>query len=92
MRTRSQSPRLILDNVTYPFLQNSYKAMLITYLLYGYVSIMPDGKRSYAEQESFVSKVKSIGSAGIVTRCISYPWGFSAADAKKSGPICCMRF
>ena len=72
----SKSPRLIVDDLTYPFLQQSYKPYLITYGL-------------FATPERFYALAKREGSNGMVVRCGSIPATPQLDGMKRDGDICC---
>ena len=78
--------KIIVDDLTYPFVENTYKPMLITY-------------GSYAPGELFYIYSRAIGSAGLLTRCSVIPATFPKLGMKRFNAtddeynsICCIEF
>lgn len=74
-----RSPRLIVDDLTYPIVQGSYGVMPITYGM-------------YMGAEPFIAKARDIGSAGLILRCDRIPPGLPVLPWEQVGPVCCASF
>lgn len=71
-----RSPRLIVDDLTYPIVQRSFGVMPITYGMF--MGAAP-----------FIAKAREIGSAGLIVRCDGIPSGLPALPWDQVGSVCC---
>jgi hypothetical protein len=73
------SPRLVVDDMTYPFVQRSYKTIPVTYAI------------ALTSVQEAVSRAKALGSSGMIFRC-SNTTLFPNLSFKSDGGICCTKF
>jgi hypothetical protein len=73
------SPRLVVDDLTYPFVQRSYKTIPVTYAI------------ALTSAQEAVSRAKALGSSGMIFRC-SNATLFPNLSFKSDGGICCTNF
>jgi hypothetical protein len=73
------SPRLIVDDLTYPFLQTSTKPILVTYAT------------RVLSSDQAIERAKALGSSGIVFRC-EFASSFPNISFAQEGGICCSKF
>jgi hypothetical protein len=75
----SASPRLIVDDVTYPALEHSRKPLLVTYAT------------RVLSADQAIERAKALGSSGIVFQC-EFASTFPGISFAKEGGICCAKF
>jgi hypothetical protein len=73
------APRLIVDDLTYPFIQQSYKPILVTYAV------------SQTSGPETIVRAKALKSSGMVFGCF-YARLFPNLSFKRDGDICCTKF
>jgi hypothetical protein len=73
------SPRLMVDDITYPFVQTSYKTIAVSYAI------------ALTSVQEAVSRAKALGSSGMIFRC-SNATLFPDLSFKNAGGICCTKF
>jgi hypothetical protein len=73
------SPRLVVDDMTYPFVQRSYKTISVTYAI------------ALTSAQEAVSRAKALGSSGMIFRCSNTSL-FPNLSFKSDGDICCTKF
>ena len=72
------APRLMVDDVTYPFVQRTFKPIWITYAL-------------FTAPLDAVPRAKALGSSGMIFRC-SYASAFPKLSFKEVDDVCCANF
>jgi hypothetical protein len=75
----STSPRLIVDDVTYPVLEHSSKPLLVTYAI------------RVLSADQAIERAKALGSSGIVFQC-GFASSFPGISFVQEGGICCAKF
>jgi hypothetical protein len=73
------SPRLMVDDLTYPFVQRSYKVISVTYAI------------ALTSTQEAVSRAKALGSSGMIFRCANATL-FPNLSFKSDGGVCCTKF
>lgn len=73
------SPRLIVDDITYPFVQKSHKTISVSYAV------------SLTSPQEAIVRAKALGSSGMIFGC-SNSAAFPSLLFKKDGGICCTKF
>jgi hypothetical protein len=73
------APRLIVDDVTYPFIQRSYKPILVTYAV------------NQTSRPEAIIRAKALKSSGMVFGCFYAPL-FPNLSFQRDGDICCTKF
>jgi len=77
-RLSPTAPRLMVDDITYPFVQRSFKPIWVTYAL-------------FTAPLDAVARAEALGSAGMIFSC-SYVTLFPKLSFKRDGSICCTNF
>lgn len=73
------SPRLMVDDITYPFVQKSHKTISVSYAV------------SLTSPQEAIIRAKALGSSGMISGCSSSA-AFPGLLFKKDGGICCTKF
>jgi len=81
------APRLMVDDLTYPFVQRSYKPISASYALFLTSFLTSSG----ISPEEAVIRAKALGSSGMIFRC-SNATAFPNLSFKEDGGICCTKF
>lgn len=81
------APRLMVDDLTYPFVQKSYKPISVSYALFLTSFLTSSG---ISPQEAVI-RAKALASSGMIFRC-SNATAFPNLSFKEDGGICCTKF
>jgi hypothetical protein len=72
------APRLMVDDITYPFVQKTFRPIWVTYAL-------------FSAPLDAIARAEALGSPGMILSC-SYVTDFPKLSFKRDGGICCTNF